>query len=113
MVLVCNGRAYDTAALRAFRTGDPAVPVIYLTPDGRSTFVLSRAPDGTIAAHRAGTGEIIALSKRYEIEALLGAFPAGFAPAHILPSGHLGDAKAIDRGTLLSGVGTARAGARE
>jgi hypothetical protein len=105
MILVCNGRTYSTAEMRVFRTNDPAVPYIYLTPDGRSTFVIQRDPDGTLEAHRAGTGEIITLSRRYQIEGLLGAFPAVFAPADILPGGAGEDEDMISGAVLASGAG--------
>jgi hypothetical protein len=84
MRLFCDGRMYEAGEMRSFRTADPATPLIYLTHDGRATFVLSRETDGTLSAHRAGTGEIIALSRRHNFAGLLGAFPSSFAPAQIL-----------------------------
>lgn len=111
MILVCNGRTYSTAEMRVFRTLDPAVPHIYLTPDGRSTFVIERDPDGTLAAHRAGTGEIIALSRRYKLEGLLGAFPAVFAHAEVLPGG-LDEGEEMIAGAVLEGGADAPPGAR-
>lgn len=84
MRIVCNGRVYVAAEMQRFRTQDPSIPCIYLTADGRSTFVVSRGLGGALSAHRAGTGEIINLSRRHNIAALLGAFPAAFAPAEIL-----------------------------
>ena len=104
MNLVCNGRTYSTAEMRVFRTDDPAIPYIYLTRDGRSTFVIQRDPDGTLEAHRAGTGEIIALSRRYRIEGLLGAFPARFAHAEILPNMTGPDDEALPGAVFASGV---------
>jgi hypothetical protein len=104
MILECNGRTYRTAEMQVFRTDDPAVPFIYLTPDGRSTFVIHRDPNGVLEAHRAGTGEIIALSRRYSIEALLGAFPAVFARVDILP-GEAGGDDAMSGAVLASGAG--------
>jgi hypothetical protein len=83
----CNGRTYHSADMRTFRTSDPLVPLIFLTRDGRSTFVFTRQPDGTVSAHRAGTGEIIALSHRHGIAGLLGAFPSTFAYVSLLPLG--------------------------
>jgi hypothetical protein len=106
MVLVCNGRTYSTADMRVFFTNDPAVPFIYLTRDGRCTFVIERDPGGALEAHRAGTAEIIALSRRYEIPALLGAFPAVFAGAEILPDMNDADDDASVSGRILqSGAG--------
>lgn len=106
MVLVCNGRTYGAADMRVFKTDDPEVPFIYLTTDGRCTFVVERDPDGALEAHRAGTAEIIALSRRYEIPGLLGAFPAVFAQAEILPGLSSGDDDAIVPGRILqSGAG--------
>lgn len=107
MVLVCNGRTYGTDDMRVFYTNDPAVPFIYLTRDGRCTFVIQRDPDGALEAHRAGTAEIIALSRRYEIPALLGAFPAVFAQAEILPDLNDADDEAIVSGDILQSDGAA------
>lgn len=112
MILMCNGRAYRTAEMQAFRTGDPDAPYIYLTSDGRSTFVLRHDPDGTLSAHRAGTGEIIALARRYELEGLLGAFPAAFAPVEILPTGEA-DEDLVSHALLAGDIGTPRAGVGE
>ena len=104
MVLVCNGRTYSTDDMRVFNTKDPAVPSLYLTRDGRCTFVIERDPGGALEAHRAGTAEIIALSRRYEIPALLGAFPAVFAHAGILPELDNGDDATVSGGILQSGA---------
>ncbi|HEY2584934.1 MAG TPA: hypothetical protein VGI81_04110 [Tepidisphaeraceae bacterium] len=104
MILVCNGRTYSTAELRAFRTNDPALPYIYLTPDGRSTFIVERDPDGTVTAHRAATGEIITLSRRYKLEALLGAFPAVYAHVEVLPGG-LDEGEETIAGAILNDGG--------
>jgi hypothetical protein len=84
MRFLCNGRVYVDAEMQLFRTDDASVPKIYLTRDGRATFVVNREPDGVLSAHRAGTGEIINLSRRHNIAGLLRAFPAAFAPAQIL-----------------------------
>lgn len=109
MRFVCNGRVYVAAEMQVFRTQDHSVPTIYLSRDGRVTLVVNQEPDGTLSAHRAGTGEIINLSRRYNIAGLLGAFPASFAPAQIL------DSDAPDFGTSTPNVetlssGTQRAG---
>lgn len=84
MRFVCNGRVYVAAEMQKFRTQDPANSSIYLTRDGRATFVVSHDQDGTLSAHQAGTGEIINLSRRYNLSDLLRAFPARFAPVQIL-----------------------------
>lgn len=107
MVLVCNGRPYSSDDMRVFNTNDPAIPFVYLTRDGRCTFVIQRDLDGALEAHRAGTAEIIALSRRYEIPALLGAFPAVFAQAEILPGMNDADDDAVfSAGRILqSGAG--------
>lgn len=85
MRFVCDGRVYESADMRMFRTADPSIPWIYLSRDGRATFVVNRDSDGALCAHRAATGEIIALSRRHGIAGLLGAFPSTFAPARIVP----------------------------
>jgi hypothetical protein len=85
MTFLCDGRVYAAAGMRLFRTHDPEVPSIYLTRDGRAVFVVRCQPDGTLSSHRAGTAELIALSRRHGIAGLLGAFPASFAPAEIIP----------------------------
>lgn len=84
MRFVCNGRVYFAAQMQKFRTQDPSIQSIYLTRDGRATFVVNFEPDGTLSAHRAGTGEIINLARRHNLAELLAAFPAHFAPAQIL-----------------------------
>jgi hypothetical protein len=84
MKFVCDGRAYPAAEMRVFRTTDPLAESVYLTRDGRATFVVSREPNGSLSAHRAATGEIISISRRHGIADLLGAFPASFAPAEMV-----------------------------
>lgn len=84
MRFYCDGRMYVAAEMRSFRTGDPTTPLIFLTRDGRATFVVNRQTDGTLSAHSAATGEIIALSRRHNVAGLLGAFPSTFAPARIM-----------------------------
>lgn len=84
MKFVCDGRAYPAAEMRVFHTSDPRAESVYLTRDGRATFVVSREADGTLSAHRAATGEIISISRRHGLLDLLGAFPASFAPAEMI-----------------------------
>jgi hypothetical protein len=84
MKFVCDGRAYPAAEMRVFRTTDPAAQSVYLTRDGRAAFVVTQEPNGTLSAHRAATGEIISISRRYGITDLLRAFPARFAPAEMV-----------------------------
>lgn len=112
MTFLCNGRTYSAAQMRTFHTGDPNLPAIYLTDDGRSTFVTRRDPDGSMEAYRAGTAEIIALARRYQLDALLGAFPARFAVADILPES-AEDLEALAGRCLPGRVEASRAGARE
>lgn len=112
MRFVCDGRVYVAAEMHMFRTQDPSIPGIFLTRDGRATFVVNRESDGALSAHRAGTGEIINLSRRHNIAGLLGAFPAAFAPARILST----DSQEVTEGSPVSdviqslGSGTERAG---
>lgn len=87
MRFVCDGRVYVTTDMRMFRTPDPAIPSVFLTRDGRATFVVTCDSDGTLSVHRAATGEIIALSRRHCLSGLLGAFPSTFAPARIVEDG--------------------------
>jgi len=106
----CDGRTYHSADMRRFRTSDPLVPMIFLTCDGRSTFVVNREPDGTMSAHRAGTGEIIALSHRHGITGLLRAFPSTFACVSLLPAVPNHDVETrYEAGSSRSGTPRARA----
>lgn len=112
MRFVCNGRVYVAAEMQHFHTHDPLIPSIYLTRDGRATFVVNCEPDGALSAHRAGTGEIINLSRRHNIAGLLDAFPAAFAPAQILSADSEDDSGFAPEGNSLQTLiaGTENAG---
>ena len=112
MRFVCDGRVYVAAEMQRFRTQDPSIPGIYLTRDGRATIVVNLEPDGALSAHRAGTGEIINLSRRHHLADLLGAFPARFAPAQILLTDTEGRADAASSSDSIQSItaGTESAG---
>jgi hypothetical protein len=76
MTFWCDGRCYESRALRQFFTDDPATPLVLMTPDQRRVFVMTMDGAAGWRIHQANTLEIISLASRHRLKALLEAFPA-------------------------------------
>jgi hypothetical protein len=72
----CDGRQYESRAMRQFLTNDPTTPLILKTADHRHVFVMTVQGCQGCQIHQANTLEIMSLASRHGLGALLEAFPA-------------------------------------
>jgi type VI protein secretion system component Hcp len=80
MTFACNGRQYRSDDLKAYRTGDGHIPLIYMTVDDARVFFVTMCHWQGIGVCEADPTEITSLSSRFGIEDLKRALarePAG------------------------------------
>lgn len=75
MVFNCAGKTYQASDLRAYETGNPALPTIYVAPFFESVFVVTVDGYRGVMIRKADAVEIKSLSARYGIDDLLRALP--------------------------------------
>lgn len=87
MTFKWQGRTYDTANMKAFETANPAMPVIYVVPDG-TVFVVEIDRVEGIEVRRADPAEVKVLADRYHIPELLNAANEAQAAVRGSHAGH-------------------------
>ncbi len=75
MVFDCAGKTYQASELRAYETGNPTLPTIYVAPSFECVFVVMMDGYKGVTIHKADAVEIKSLSARYGIDDLLRALP--------------------------------------
>jgi hypothetical protein len=76
MIFSCGGCSYESGAMRQFLTDDPATPLILVTRDFKTVFVMTLEGCKGARIHQANTLQIISLATRYGLRELLNAFPS-------------------------------------
>jgi hypothetical protein len=72
MTFECDGQRYDSAGLLMFQTGDPFRPLVYVTSDRASVFVVeARHWEGIGVRRVTDPAEIRALAARFALADLL------------------------------------------
>jgi len=68
-VFAFEGQQYDSCNMFAYETGNPGVPLVYVTSDLRTVFVLTCGREG-VTVHRADAPEIRYLAEHFNVDAL-------------------------------------------
>ena len=77
MTFALNGRNYQSDHLKAFRTGDGYIPLIYMTADDARVFFVTVCHWQGIGVQEADAREISSLADRFGIEDLRRALAMG------------------------------------